>query len=96
MDTHISIMELLDKLKDYIIQYEKNEEYYIWEGCYTSDEYDFKVRHSLSKQIPETSWKNLEHENMLCKFAIDSHITKWKMEYLSDLFFYYKIWENIK
>lgn len=110
MDMHIFIMELLDKLKTKIIYYEKNAQYDIWGGCYTSYEYDFNVRHTLSKEFPETSWKNPEHENMLVDLAIDSHAPRWKPEYLEggwtkeifildglrDLFIYYKVWENIK
>ena len=102
-------MTLLERLKDQVIADEFNSLYDIWEGCYTDDEYDFKVRHNLSQRFPETSWVNPEHENMLLGMAIHSHVLDWKQEYLRggwtregfcldglrNLFIYYGVWQEI-
>lgn len=76
------IMTLLDRLKDQILWDRKNSLYDMWEGCYESNEYDFIARVELSKEYPETSWSNPEHENMLVDMAIDSHVPEWKNEFL--------------
>jgi hypothetical protein len=100
------IMTILDRLKGQILWDRKNSLYDIWEGCYESNEYDFIARVELSKEYPETSWSNPEHENMLVDMAIDSHVPDWKDDYvkggwtkevvcadrLNDLYNYYCIW----
>jgi hypothetical protein len=100
---------LLQRLKDAVLDHEIDSLYDIWGGSLSDSEYDFTARQYLSVTFPETSWENPEHENMLLEMALDSHARKWKPDYLntswtkeryyldelSNLFKYYNVWQKI-